>query len=191
MIGLRIWVISAQFSKNLFLNTSGSVRDGESIGGVEQPRIYSQVLSFISLMSAPADAARQRSTFSQEYAYTPAKALSLPVMTRAPTSSSSSNSRNALFSSMNSAEESALSAFGRLSVISATPSAGFEVRMFSYCVVDMRRRRRRAGEGEMRAAVGVARRACLLRRRRAMRALHWNTGDDVSREGTVWNSTPR
>ena len=36
-----------------------------------------------------------------------------------------------------------MSAFGRLSVMSATPSRGREVRMCSYCFVDMTARRRR------------------------------------------------
>ena len=73
-----------------------------------------QVWSFIWVMSAPA-----------------AKAFSLPVMTTAPTDWSASKISRAPTTSSMTVWLRALSAFGRFSVIVATPSAT-EVRIVSY-----------------------------------------------------------
>ena len=62
----------------------------------------------------------------------PAKALSDPVMTIAPTFASSSAFFNASFSSMNKAEFKAFNAFGRFNVMSSTPGSGLEINRFSY-----------------------------------------------------------
>jgi hypothetical protein len=62
----------------------------------------------------------------------PAKALSDPVMTIAPTFVSSSAFFNASFSSANKAEFKAFNAFGRFNVMSSTPVSGLEINRFSY-----------------------------------------------------------
>jgi len=62
----------------------------------------------------------------------PAKALSDPVITIAPTSESSSAFLNASFNSMNKAEFKAFNAFGRFNVMSSTPRSGLEIKRFSY-----------------------------------------------------------
>ena len=62
----------------------------------------------------------------------PAKALSDPVMTIAPTSASSSAFFSASFNSMNKAEFKAFNAFGRFNVISSTPGSGLVIKRFSY-----------------------------------------------------------
>ncbi len=68
----------------------------------------------------------------------PANAFSEPVRTMAPTELSESASFMASFNSRKSGELSAFKAFGRLSVMSATPGTGRAAMMFSY-EVDMRR----------------------------------------------------
>ena len=65
----------------------------------------------------------------------PAKALSDPVMTMAPTLPSSSAFFNASVNSMNKAEFKAFNAFGRFNVISSTPGSGLEIKIFSYWLV--------------------------------------------------------
>jgi len=65
----------------------------------------------------------------------PAKALSEPVMTMAPTFASSSAFFNASFNSMNKAEFKAFNAFGRFNAMSSTPGSGLETRRFSYLLV--------------------------------------------------------
>ena len=62
----------------------------------------------------------------------PAKALSDPVMTIAPTFASSSAFFNASFSSMTKAEFRAFSALGRFKVMSSTPGSGLEINRFWY-----------------------------------------------------------
>jgi hypothetical protein len=62
----------------------------------------------------------------------PAKALSDPVITIAPTFASSSAFFNASFNSMNRAEFKAFNAFGRFNVMSSTPGSGLETKRFSY-----------------------------------------------------------
>ena len=62
----------------------------------------------------------------------PAKALSDPVITIAPTFASSSAFFKASHNSTNNAEFKAFNAFGRLSVISSTPGSGLEIKRFSY-----------------------------------------------------------
>lgn len=95
-------------------------------------------------------------------AHKPAKARSLPVSTSARTSSSPSNAANAWLSSTKSGEDNALRAFGRFSVMRPTPSAGREVRMYSYCELpvelDMRRSRRIGDARQVKVKDGRARR---------------------------------
>jgi len=62
----------------------------------------------------------------------PAKALSEPVITIAPTFASSSAFFNASLNSTNKAEFKAFNALGRFKVISSTPGSGLETKRFSY-----------------------------------------------------------
>ena len=62
----------------------------------------------------------------------PAKALSDPVITMAPTFGSSSAFFTASLNSTNKAEFKAFNAFGRFSVMSSTPGSGLEIKIFSY-----------------------------------------------------------
>jgi hypothetical protein len=62
----------------------------------------------------------------------PAKALSDPVITIAPTFTSSSAFFNASFNSTTKAEFRAFNAFGRFNVMSSTPGSGLEINKFSY-----------------------------------------------------------
>ena len=94
----------------------------------------------------------------------PAKALSDPVMTMAPTLASSSAFFNASFSSMNNAEFRAFNAFGRFKVMSSTPGSGLEINRLLYWlapVAMVRRvklsREREGEESRALAAVGETR----------------------------------
>ena len=91
-------------------------------------------LSFISLISAPAKAidSQLSQTRNTQMANAPAKALSDPVSTIAPTLVSSSAFFKAVFNSTNKASFKAFSAFGRFNVISSTPGSGLETKRFSY-----------------------------------------------------------
>ena len=85
-------------------------------------------------MSAPAEFINpQRSrTRNTQMGDVPAKALSDPVITIAPTFASSSAFFNASFNSTNKAEFRAFNAFGRFNVMSSTPESGLEINKFSY-----------------------------------------------------------
>ena len=93
-------------------------------------------LSFISLMSAPAWSLNLQFSRIQSAQTTnvPAKALSDPVITIAPTFGSSSACFTASLNSTNKAEFKAFNAFGRFNVMSSTPGSGLEIKMFSYWV---------------------------------------------------------
>jgi len=85
-------------------------------------------------MSAPAEFLNPQHsrTRNTQMGDVPAKALSDPVITIAPTFASSSAFFNASFSSMNKAEFRAFNAFGRFNVMSSTPESGLEINKFSY-----------------------------------------------------------
>ena len=85
-------------------------------------------------MSAPAEFLNpQRSrTRNTQMGDAPAKALSDPAITIAPTFASSSAFFNASFNSTNKAEFRAFNAFGRFNVMSSTPGSGLEINKFSY-----------------------------------------------------------
>lgn len=67
----------------------------------------------------------------------PAKAFGEPVSTIAPTLPSASAFKSASFSSLNSGVQSAFNALGLLRVIRDTPGSGCDVRMCSYCWVEL------------------------------------------------------
>ena len=85
-------------------------------------------------MSAPAEFLDPQlfRTRNTQMTDVPAKALSDPVMTMAPTFTSSSAFFNASFNSINKAEFRAFNAFGRFNVMSSTPESGLEINKFSY-----------------------------------------------------------
>ena len=119
---------------------------------------HAHVLSFISFMSAPAGWLCLLVRFNGlNYPHAPANALSLPVRTNAPISLSASSSATASFNSSKRGVLRAFRALGRLSVMSPTPWAGRDTRMYSYSLVavDMARRYNLLVNGECAAFKGV------------------------------------